>query len=238
MKDIITYINENAILASLISLAISTVVQIAFRYSDRRYSEKVDNKKEKRKQFENKAEFIIEKTIEDDGTIPRINLIMSDFKVKVTEDKSDVDFYYSKDILNNKKYKHMLFYIKNIGNADVNQLDICVTSQKNTMISSVEYMGIYVKNKTVNYSHCYDRRIRKGDVVLIDIAYLENGKIFSTLSSELLLLYRDSYNNLYEQPFFLEEANLYEPSRINYKDYRLMVTDDVAIECFKDPLKW
>lgn len=238
MEKIISFINDNAIVASLITLAISTVIQIAFRYSDRRYSEKIDNKKEKRKQFENKAEFIIENNIEDNETIPRINLIMSDFKVKVTEDKSDVDFYYSKDILNNKKYKHMLFYIKNIGNVDVNQLDICVTSQRNTMISSVEYMWIYVKNKTVNYSHCYDRRIRKGDVVLIDIAYLDDSRIFSSLSSELALLYRDSYNNLYEQPFFLEETNLYEPFKVTNKDYRLMTTDDVAIECFKGNMYW
>ena len=238
MKEIFNFINNNAGVVSLITLIVTIIFQIIKTKSDRRYSEKIDNKKEKRKQFENKAEFIIEKNIEDNGTIPRINLIMSDFKANVTEDKSDVDFYYSKDILNNKKYKHMLFYIKNIGNADANQLDICVTSQKNTMISSVEYMGIYVKNKTVNYSYCYDRRIRKGDVVLIDIAYLDDSRIFSSLSSELALLYRDSYNNLYEQPFFLEEANLYEPFKVTNKDYRLMTTDDVAIECFKGNMYW
>ena len=39
--------------------------------------------------------------------------------------------------LKNDKYKYLKFYIKNIGKADINQLDICATAQKNTMFCDI-----------------------------------------------------------------------------------------------------
>lgn len=40
MKNIFDFINNNAIVASLITLFISTIIQITFRKSDRKYNEK------------------------------------------------------------------------------------------------------------------------------------------------------------------------------------------------------
>lgn len=238
MKEIFNYINNNAIAASLITLALTTLIQIVFRKSDRKYSEKIDNKKEKRREFENKAELFIENNIEDDGTIPRINLFMTDFKVKVSKNKDEVNFYYSKDALNKEKYKHMIFYLRNVGNADINQLDICVTSQRNVMLCDIKILNIIVNNNFVNYNYCFDRKIMKGKAIVIDIAYLEDSRICNVFSSELALLYRDSYNNLYEQPFFIQQKNLYEPSKISNRDYRIYTTIDTAIDCFKNPWLW
>lgn len=235
MKKIIDFLNNNAIIASLITLIITTSIQIIFRINDRKYSEKIENKKEKKKEYENKAELLIDNNIEDDdGTVPQINLFMTDFTVKILDDKT-INFYYPKDVLNNKKYKHLNFYIKNIGNADINQLDICVASQRNNMLCDIENLELFVNNNFVNYSFCYDRKIMKGKYIMIDIAYLEDSKILGMFSSELLLLFRDSYNNLYEQPFFIYQRNLYEPSKISYKYYRNCITTDLALECFEHP---
>lgn len=136
MKDIFDFINNNAIVASLITLFITTMVQIAFRKSDRRYNEKQESKKERKQQFLNKAEFHIEDKQWDSKEKPDICLFMTDFKASVN-DKKDVEFHYSKDILKKENYKHLRFYIKNIGNADVNQLNICATTQKNTMLCDI-----------------------------------------------------------------------------------------------------
>ena len=45
MKEILNFINNNAIVASLITLFLSTIIQVFFRRSDRRYNEKQENKK-------------------------------------------------------------------------------------------------------------------------------------------------------------------------------------------------
>lgn len=237
MKEILNFINNNAIIASLISLFLSTIIQVIFRRSDRKYNEKQENKKNRKREFENKAELIIN-NMEDDGTIPHIHLFMTDFDVKVINNKTDVEFYYSKDILDKKKYNHLKYYLKNIGNADINQLDICATAQKNTMLCQVDDIKFLAENKLVNYSYLFDRKIMKGKAIMIDIAYLPNSKICNIFSSELALIYRDSYGNLYEQPFFLQQENLYEPRSITYKEYNIYTKPDTAIECFKNPWLW
>ena len=237
MKEILNFINNNAIVASLITLFLSTIIQVIFRRSDRKYNEKQENKKNRRREFENKAELIIN-NMEDDGTIPHIHLFMTDFDVKVINNKTDVEFYYSKDILDKKKYNHLKFYLKNIGNADINQLDICATAQKNTMLCQVDDIKFLAENKLVNYNYLFDRKIMKGKAIMIDIAYLPDSKICNTFSSELALIFRDSYGNLYEQPFFLQQENLYEPRSITYKEYNIYTKPDTAIECFKNPWLW
>ena len=89
---------------------------------------------------------------------PDIELFMTDFKVKVDKNK-DVLFYYRDDVLKKDKYKHLRFYLKNIGGADINQLDICVASQKSAMLCDIDSVKTFVDNKYVNYSYCYDRKM-------------------------------------------------------------------------------
>ena len=237
IRKIIDFINNNAIIASLISIAVSTIISILMKKSDRRYDEKRERIKERKQEFLNKAELHIEDKKWDSKEKPDICLFMTDFKASVTKEK-DVEFHYSKDVLKKDKYKHLKFYIKNIGNADINQLDICVTNQKNTMLCEIDYIKNIVDSKFVCYSYCYDRKILKNDVILIDIAYLEDSKICNTFSSELVLLFRDSYGNLYEQPFFIQQRNLYEPYKISNEGYRTYTLPDTAIECFKNPWMW
>ena len=105
MKEILNFVNNNAGVVSLITLMVTIVFQIIMTKSDRKYNEKQENKKNRRKEFENKAEFIIDNNMEDDGTIPHIEIFMTDFDAKVINNKTDVEFYYSKDILNKNMKK-------------------------------------------------------------------------------------------------------------------------------------
>ena len=237
MKDIFNFINNNAVVASLFTLGITTIIQVIFRKNDRKYNEKQENKKERKQQFLNKAELHIEDKKWDSKENPDICLFMTNFTVSIN-DEQDVEFHYSNDILKKDKYKHLKFYIKNIGNADINQLDICVTAQKNTMLCDIESVKSVVDSNFINYSYCYSRKILKNDIILIDIAYLEDSKICNTFSSELALLFKDSYDNLYEQPFFIQQNNLYEPHPISNKDYRIYILPDTALGCFKKPWLW
>ena len=117
-------------------------------------------------------------------------------------------------------------------------IDIYATNQKNTMLCDIDLIKDLVNSKFVSYSYCYDRKILKNDVILIDIAYLEDSKICNTFSSELVLLFRDSYGNLYEQPFFIQQKNLYEPHKISNNEYKVYTLTETAIECFKKPWLW
>ena len=125
MKEVFDFINNNAVVASLITLLFSTIIQIRFRKNDRKYNEKQESKKDKKQQFINKAELHIEERQWGFKKEPDISLFMTDFKTTINDEK-DVEFHYSKGVLKKDKYQHLRFYIKNIGNADINQLDICL----------------------------------------------------------------------------------------------------------------
>ena len=238
MREILNFINNNAIVASLITLFLSTIIQVFFRRSDRKYNEKQENKKIRMKQFEEKAEFIIDNNVNDNGTIPHVCLFMTDFCAKVINNKTKVEFYYSKDVLNKNKYNHLKFYLKNIGHADINELTICATAQRNTMLCEINEIKFIVENKLINYSCLFDRKIMREKSIMIDIAYLPDSKIFHPFSSELVLIFKDSYGNLYEQPLFLQHEILYEPKFITYEEYNISTKPDTAIECFKKPYMW
>lgn len=238
MKKIFDYLNNNAVATSLITLFFSSLIQFFFRKSDRKYNDLKEREKRKKTQFENKAELIIVNKVNNEHFYQCLKMIISDFKVKVSKDRKNVDFYYPKHILNHHKYKHLIFYMKNIGNADINELYICPTSQRNLMISDIDMIDIFVKNKYVNYNYLYDRKILKQDLIKVDIAYLEGSKICGTFCSELEVIFRDSYNNLYAQPFFIVQRNLYEPRVISEKELNSYISDETTIECFKNSKLW
>ena len=116
--------------------------------SDRRYEERKERIKERKEEFLNKAELHIEDEKWDSKEKPDICLFMTDFIASITNEK-DVKFHYSKDVLKKDKDKHLKFYIKNIGNADINQLDICATNQKNTMLCDIDLIKNIVNSKFV-----------------------------------------------------------------------------------------
>lgn len=237
MKEIIDFFNDNAIVTSLLTLGITFIKDYLSKRSDRKYNKKQEMLKERKEEFLNKAELHIEEEKWDSKEKPDICIFITDFEVSIDATK-EVSFNYSKNILKKDGYKHLRFYMKNIGNADINQLDICATNQRNTMLCDIDSIKYIVDSKFVNYSYCYDRKILKNDIILIDIAFLEDSKIRNTFSSELALLFRDSYGNLYEQPFFLQQRNLYEPHRITSKEYKIYTLPDTAIDCFKNPWMW
>ena len=57
-------------------------------------------------------------------------------------------------------------------------------------------------------------------------------------SCTLAILFRDDYNNLWEQPFWYEKDNLYEPHQITSKEYYSYVTMNDALDCFEHPWMW
>lgn len=229
MKGLIDYISNNGIITGLVNIII--------RKNDRNREDEKEKSKIRREEFNNKAKFHIENKKWDSKENPDIKIFLTDFKVNI-DDNRNIDFIYREDVLNRRNYKHIQFYLKNVGKSDVEQIDICVTNQKHNMLCDVNSVRYIVKDKFISYNYLYDRTILQNDTILVDIAYLEDSYICNSFSSELALLFRDSYGNLYEQPFFIQERNLYEPFRISNEDYNLYTRVDKALECFKNPWMW
>lgn len=224
IKIIFQFINNNAI----ITLFVTTITQILLNKSNRQH----DEKKEKRQEFYNKAELRIVKKQWNSKETPDICLFLTHFKPVLSKNQK-IECVYDKGIIRKSSHRHLRFYIKNIGNADINRLDICVQYQDNETICNAKYIKYYTEERIPNYSFCYDRKILKGETILLDIAYIEGNELYSRFISELLILFKDSYGNMYEQPFFIHDRNLYEPNIVSKNEYNSHLNFSDALENLK-----
>lgn len=236
MEKIFDYISNNSFLTTIIGVIvgglISSLTTIYVSSKERKDKKKEDLKKEKIRQFENKAELKIEKTLQKSNNKADIEVFLLPYKVEYTDDFEKYNFIYPKEIKNKKLHKYKEFHIKNIGNSDINQLDICTIFKNHNILVDYKGLDAIIKNGFVNYNLCYDRKIMKNDNIVIRIYYLEGYQVAHLFSCTLLLLYKDSFNNLYEQPFWYEKDNLYEPRAICSKEYKELIGNKIAYDCF------
>lgn len=237
MKEILDYISNNSFLTTIIGALSGGLFSFLTAIYINKNNEKLEIKREKRRQFENKAELRIIKSINHNNK-PDIEIFLVPFKIDYLNRPKDYKIIFPKNILCTKKHKYKDFYIKNIGNADINYLDICTTSKKNTALFEYSMLKKMVELRFIDYSFCYDRKILKNETICIRIYYLEKAEPEDSFSSTLAILYKDSFNNLYKQSLWYEKDNLYEPHKISYKEYRSYVTIDDALYCFENPWMW
>lgn len=238
MKEIFDYISNNSFLTTIIGVIIGGLISFFTSTYDRKQRLKEEIARETRRQYENKAELKIENVLMESNNKPDIEVFLSPFKVDYSKEGEKYSFLYPKDIKNRKKHKYKEFIIKNIGKADINELDICATFKNHNILVDYKSLDMLVDNKIVEYSYSYDRKILKGDNIILRVYYIEGLQMRHPISCTLAILFRDSFNNLYEQLFWYEKDNLYEPRQIDYKEYRSSITSDDAYYCFENPKLW
>jgi len=242
MKELFDYINGNSFLTTIIGVIvgglISSFTTIYVSNKEKNERRKEEDLKEKKIQLAKKPELKITKVLSENNDTPNIEVFLAPFEVKYENTNRTYEINYPKDILKKEKHKYKDFYIKNIGKTAINQLDICATFKNHNILVAYESLEDVVNEKFVDYNYCYDKKILKNDEIIIRVYYLQNYQICHPFSCTLAILFRDDYNNLWEQPFWYEKDNLYEPRQITSKEYRSCVTIDDALECFKHPWMW
>ena len=144
---------------------------------------------------------------------------------------------YPKGIHNSKELKRHTIFLENIGDSDINELEIAVESTKKNVLIEKNYIDEFVTKGLVNYGILLDRKIRKGEIITVTIYYYENDPVVSLFSASLLIFYRDSLGNICEQPIFPEQNKTYEPSLISQKEWRDHVNQSKNLEHWSNRLK-
>ena len=241
MKAVFDYINSNSFLTTIIGVIIGSIITsfttIYVSSKDRKERKKEELLKEKRRQYENKAELKII-SVNDNNNNPDMEVFLAPFKVDYSNGFKNFQIVYPKDIKDRTKHKYKEFIIKNVGKSDINELDICATFKNHNVLVNYESLDTMVDEKVVDYSYCYDKKIMKNEKLVIRIYYLEGLQICHPISCTLAILFKDSFNNSYEQPFWYEKDNLYPPRPINYKEYHNYITSEDAYYWFEHPYMW
>ena len=242
MKAVFDYINNNSFLTTIIGVIVGSIIAsfttIYVSSKDRKERKKEELLKERRRQYENKAELKIISVNDNSNNKPDIEVFLAPFNVDYTNGFKNFEIVYPKDIKDRTKHKYKEFIIKNVGKSDINELDICATFKNHNVLVNYKLLDMVVDEKIVDYNSCYDRKIMKGETIVIRVYYLEGLQVCHPISCTLAILFKDSFNNSYEQPFWYEKDNLYTPRPIDYKEYHTYITSDDAYYCFEHPYMW
>lgn len=213
------FLNSNAgfvaILGVIVGWALSSMTTLILY----RRQKKDNEEKDVKERFRHKAEFIYSQRLKNEGgDIRRLEATFCTYQPSIGKDNT-IEVTYPKELLDRTKTKTKYFYFENIGEADVNELEVAVSNPKATALILEINKSSFVKDGAISYGVSLDQKVRKGEVLELKIHYLEDDPILSILSSSLEIYYRDSLHNICRQPFFPEQRKIYEPSLVSRQEW-------------------
>lgn len=194
---------------------------------------KDDIEREKRDRFSRKAEFSVNESFVVNGdNAKEMHIILCPYTAAVNKD-GFVSTTIPKDYANKNMLSYDVIYLENVGEADVNELEIATTDPKNVALLDAENAREYIKEGYISYGVILDRRIRKGEAIELTVYYLKDFPVNDILGASIEIYYRDSLNNVCAQPLFVKDRKTYEPRSIGYSEWREQVSVDKNLEHWK-----
>ena len=149
-----------------------------------------------------------------------------------------VDAYYNNEHLNPKEWCCVIYTLKNAGKTDINSLVIICNFMKNTCIFPADRVAWYAENHLLNYSECYDRKIRVGSTITLKFCYHKDAIIVGPISAIMHIGIVDDNGRHWIQPLFAPENKIYESRAIPAKEYADEMDVRIAEKCFANPALW
>ena len=228
MREIFDYINTNSFLTTIIGVIvggfISSATSIYLSSKDLKERRKDEARRENERKYENKAEFKLEKVVEMGTEKPTLEAFLVPYRYEYTNDFKKCKIIYPEDIKEKTKYKYIDYYLKNIGNSDVNELALCAIFKEHNMLLEYNGLDFAIEKGIVNSSIYDEMKVQKDETIMIRVYYLEEHKVQHLYTCTMTIAYKDAFNNLYEQPFWYEKEKLSPPTVINEIEYKRLVT--------------
>ena len=140
--------------------------------------------------------------------------------------------------LNTNEWCCVIYTFKNVGKTDISTTDIICHYQRDTCIFPCAFADRYMRDNILNYSECYDRKIRSGETVSLKLCYHKDRIMMSSTSANMSIGMQDDNGRCWQQPLFAPTDKVYDSRQVNWKEYRTDLLPDSAIECFKKPWMW
>lgn len=243
MKDACNFFTENSeFIKTCITIILTWILNLLYSLFFTKREEKKEKMREEREErkriYENRAELEIVR--ENNDVKPSIELFICKFDVRYNENKKYKIIYPNK-IKNIENFRYKDIIVKNVGKSSITYLDIVSLNKKCITLCDFNDIDYLIKNSgdTVIYDYCYDQKIKVGECIKIRLYFLNDAIIDNVISANIAFLFEDYNHALWEQPCFLNNDRIYQPSKIEkYSDYRSKVTPADAYECFENPLMW
>jgi hypothetical protein len=149
-----------------------------------------------------------------------------------------VRVHYNFEDFNSKDWCCVIYSFKNVGKTDISTTNIICNFQKDTCIFQTDAIGCYIGNNLLNYSECYDRKIRVGETLSVKLCYHKDRVVISAFSASMSIGMQDDCGHYWQQPLFAPTDRVYDSKQVTWKEYRADLLPDAAIDCFRNPWKW
>ena len=232
LNDELTNMIVSAVVGAISGGFVSLLLDIR---KDRR-NDKKDKIKEKQNIQKNRPELDIVK-YENHQFIENIKDVPScDIEVFVAvadrfEYGKNASAVYNKNNLDKSEWCCFTYVFKNMGLTDINSMNILMTTKRYVCLFETQELDYLLSHGAINYSICYDKKIRVGESVSLKLLYNKNHIPVGSFSAIMLLGLRDDNGHIWEQPFFAPDDKVYESHEISHKEYSQMLrSDDVYDE--------
>lgn len=211
---------NNNIVATITGAIVGGLIAIAASIVTYRMQRKDAEKKEIRENFKHKAELDYDEWFEDNGGNAKcLEVILCTYEASLDK-YDDVDISYPPGLKNIKNLKKKYYYFENIGESDINELEVAVSNPKMTALLPVKLADEFLKDNVINYRVWLDEKIRKGEALELVVYCLEKDPVLEMLGSTLEIYYRDSLNNTCRQSLLLQRKRIYEPIYTTKKEWQ------------------
>lgn len=247
----------NEIISAVIGAIISGIISwIAASKSQRRKEQREDTiaaQKERKETFQTRPEMDI---IEYKNYLSRpgygikqkcdIEIFMAHIDRVSVEDNGKkgkkkrewIRAHFNPEDLNSSEWCCVMYTLKNVGKTDISTTNIICNYQRDTCIFPCTFLGTFISNNALNYSECYDKKIRSGETVSLKICYHKDRVITGMMSATLSIGMHDDNGHYWQQPLFAPTDRVYDSREVTWKEYKADLRPDLAIECFKNPTLW
>ena len=149
-----------------------------------------------------------------------------------------VSAHYKEEHLNSDEWCCVIYTFKNAGKTDISTMDIIWHFQQSSCIFSADEARPWVEGNLLNYSYCYDKKIRVGESVSLKICYHKDSIIPGVFSAPMSIGMIDDNGRYWTQPLFVPQNKIYDSRAVPAKEYVEQKRTETAEECFKKPWLW
>lgn len=146
--------------------------------------------------------------------------------------------HYKEEHLNPTEWCCVIYTFKNAGKTDISTMDIIWHFQQSSCIFPAGKARQWAESNLLNYSYCYDKKIRVGETVSMKICYHKDAIIPGLFSAPMSIGMIDDDRRYWTQPLFAPQDKLYDSRSISPKEYIEQTRTDIAKECFRNPWLW
>lgn len=237
-----------AIISAVIGGVVTLLTTLVIERQRERREDRLESKKLQREVFQNRPEMQV---VDYKDYIARtgygikmkcdIEIFVAHIDNVTIEGKKKyaiVNAHYKDEQLNPDEWCCVIYTLKNAGNTAISSMDILWHYQQSSCIFPADEAHQWADGNLLNYSYCFDKKIRVGETIVLKICYHKDAIIPGMFSATISIGMIDDNGRYWTQPLFAPQNKMYDSRPISPKEYIDQTRNDIAEECFKKPWLW